>query len=615
MKLHYYIFKFIFPFIFLSFSCLFIAAQVQKKDSLNFKTDLTEKYNSFYDSLKSRADHKKFTRFLHHAIFTSAKTKSNRDDSLRNFSSFEGNIIGQIRIIRLDVFGPSIRDTSKKAKLWFEKAGNVMHTRSDLHNIRKNLLFKKGDVLHTQDIFENERLLRALPYIKDVRFFVKPDSADANKVNLILLTQDRFSIGISGDVFGWESAALELYNHNIFGIGHELSLRFVGHLTKVPYMGLETFYRINNLNGHFISLSAGYMNTYLNEGAMFDLNKEFLRISAKWGYGVSGYLLKRTNELPGEIHLKDSPVIGYFQASGWAGRNFQLSKGASPSQFTVSGQYIHRDFTGRPDPLPGGEQYYQNSDFFLLGLTWSKRTFVTGELIYGYGITEDIPKGFKNEWVIGYDNNEFGKRWYSHINISNANFLRQSPDYLYVSAGFSSYFKPGRLEQGLVEFTGSYISRLLSVNEERFREFVNINYKLGINRFETEKLLFERNNLIRGFESEEVLGKQRLNLTAETVYFQKRDFYRFNLAFFIFADLGIMQNENSWIFKGDYYSGLGIGLRLHNESLVLKTFQIRLAFYPNHPKDVSFIGFLINEQTRQRFYSFQPEPPSPRRFQ
>jgi hypothetical protein len=111
------------------------------------------------------------------------------------------------------------------------------------------------------------------------------------------------------------------------------------------------------------------------------------------------------------------------------------------------------------------------------------------------------------------------------------------------------------------------------------------------------------------------LGKQRLNLTAETVYFQKHDFYRFNLAFFIFADLGIMQNEKSWIFKGDYYSGLGIGLRLHNESLVLKTIQIRLTFYPYHPKDVSFIGFLINEQTRQKFYSFQPVPPSPRRFQ
>ena len=142
-----------------------------------------------------------------------------------------------------------------------------------------------------------------------------------------------------------------------------------------------------------------------------------------------------------------------------------------------------------------------------------------------------------------------------------------------------------------------------------------MNYRLGINRFQKEKLLFEKNNLIRGFESEEVTGKQRLSVTAESVYFQKRDFYRFNMAFFLFADMGIMQEENSWIFKGRYYSGLGLGLRLHNESLVLKTLQIRLSFYPNHPGDVGFVGFLINEQTRQRFWSFQPGAPAPRRFE
>jgi hypothetical protein len=76
-----------------------------------------------------------------------------------------------------------------------------------------------------------------------------------------------------------------------------------------------------------------------------------------------------------------------------------------------------------------------------------------------------------------------------------------------------------------------------------------------------------------------------------------------------------MQSENSWIFRGKYYSGLGIGLRLHNESMVFKTLQIRLSFYPNHPKDVGLVGFLLNEQTRQRFYTFQPGPPSPRRFE
>jgi len=588
-------------------------AQSQKVDSLRIQSDLTVRYNTFYDSLKSKADQNKFTRILHKALFSSGTKKA---DSLRNFEIYEGKTIGQIRIIRLNVFGPSVRDTARKAKLWYEKAGNLLHMRTDLHNLKKNLLFRKGDPFKVEEINDNERLLRALPFIRDARFFVEPDSVNQELVNITLLTQDRFSIGITGDVYGWESAALELYNRNIFGFGHELSARFVGHLTRQPYTGVETFYRINNLDGRFITLTAGYMNTYLTEGVMAVLNKDFLRVTSKWGYGLAGHFYERAHELPGERHLKKNPAIGYNQWSGWFGRNFRAGKEASPTRFTFSTQYIHLHFNHRPDPPPGSEQFFRNTDLYLAGITWSKRTFKTDELIYGYGITEDIPGGFRNEWVLGFDDNEAGKRYYSHLHLSNANILSPLSDsYLYLAGGFSSYFSSGKISQGLAEMNASYISRFLTSGNARFRQFLSVNYRLGLQRFEEEKLLFEKNNLIRGFESDEVFGKQRLSITAETVYFRKRDFYRFNLAFFLFADMGIMNSEKSWIFKGRYYSGMGIGMRLHNESLVLKTLQIRLAFYPNHPEDVGLVGFLLNEQTRQKYWSFQPEPPSPRRFE
>lgn len=600
------------PILFTFWACPAFA-QVAGKDSLKAKTDPTEKYNNFYDSLKSKAGHNKITKLLHQALFTSGIRKT---DSLRNLENFNGKTIGQIRIVRLEVFGPSVRDTTRKATFWYEKAGNMLHTRTDLHNLRRNLLFHKGDPFSAAVIHDNERILRALPFIRDVRFFVTTDTLDQEVVNLTLLTQDRFSIGITGDVTGWESAALELYNRNLFGFGHEMSARFVGHLTRQPYTGVETFYRVPNLGGRFITLTAGYMNTYLNEGAMSELNKNFLRISDKWGYGAKGYLFKRTQELPGEQHLKRNPSIGFFQWSTWAGRNFQTSKGLSPVQVTLSAQFIHLRFSDRPIPPPEISQFYRNTDLYLAGITWSKRTFKTDELIYGFGITEDIPGGFKNEWVAGFDNNEAGKRYYSHIFMSSASFLSpRSNSYLYLGGGLSGYFSSGKVSQGLAEMNFNFISRFLTRGNARFRQFLNMNYRLGLNRFETEKLLFEKNDLIRGFESEEVSGKQRLSISAETVYFRNRDFYRFNMAFFFFADLGILQEENSWIFKGKSYSGIGIGMRLHNESLVLKTLQVRLTFYPNHPKDVGLVGFLLNEQTRQKYWSFQPQPPSPRRFE
>lgn len=592
-----------------------VTAQIIVPDTVNLKKNNTERYDSFYDSLRTKAQQKKLTRFLHKALINNPKTGEKKSDSLSVHTSYQGKTIGTIKIIRLDVFGPSLRDTSLKATLWYEKAGNFIHTRSDLHNIRKNLLFRKGEALQSNELYENERLLRALPYIRDARFFVEPDTLVPGHVNVTLLIQDRFSIGVTGDVNGTKSAALEIYNHNIFGVGHQLSFRMVGHLTREPFMGVETFYKVSNISGRFISFNAGYMNTYLNEGAMVVLDKDFIRTSDPWGYGVAGYLFERTPHLPGELQTKASISIGFSQFSGWAGRNFQLGSGVPNSQLTLAGQAIYRHYSDRPVPLPDGQQYWYHTRMYLAGLTWSQRTFQPDELIYGYGITEDIPRGFKHELVVGFDNNEHNNRMYSHLHVSNGNLLGKKPGFLYVSAGAGGYLHSGMVSQGLIEISGKYISKLFEAGNARFRQFVNVDFKRGIHRFDNENLLFEKNNLIRGFESREVSGKQRLSLNMETVYFQRRDFYRFNMAFFIFGDLGLISQEASPVFSGHLYSGFGVGLRLHNESLVFKTIQVRFSVYPNHPGDVGPVGFLLNEHTRQTFYSFQPGPPSPRRFE
>lgn len=595
--------------------CENIDSQTVRPDSAGVGINLRNKSDSFYDSLRYRAERKKLTRYLHSVLIRNPKQEEKIREPEESKSPHEGKTIGNIGIVRLDIFGPSIRDTTRKARLWYEKAGNFIQTKSNLNNINKNILFKEGDPLVTTELYENERILRALPYIKDVRFCIVPDTVNENMVNILLITQDRFSFGVTGAVNGAASAALELYNRNIFGIGHELSTRFVGHLSKQPLMGIEAFYRINNLNGKFINCSAGYMNTYLNEGAMATLDKGFLRTSDIWGYGFSGYTYKRTYQFPEMEHSTFADPIGFNIWGGWAGRNFQAGRAEGGSQLTLSGHFLHRRFTDRP-PLPSdGGQFFYNNNFYLAGLTWSFREFTPDELIYGYGITEDIPRGFKYELIFGYDDNETGDRLFSQLSLSQGSLFPERLGYYYLSAGLGGYLRSGKVEQGLIEFTSDYISALFPARNPRFRQFIHINYNLGINRFEPEKLIFEKNDLIRGFNSREVSGKQRLNINLETVYFQRREFYRFNMAFFAFADVGVIGPEKSWITNGSYYSGLGIGMRLHNESMVFKTIQLRISFYPNHPEDVGPIGFLLNEHTRRRFYSFQPGPPAPAKFE
>jgi hypothetical protein len=87
------------------------------------------------------------------------------------------------------------------------------------------------------------------------------------------------------------------------------------------------------------------------------------------------------------------------------------------------------------------------------------------------------------------------------------------------------------------------------------------------------------------------------------------------MALFMFTDLGIIGSNQELIFAQEYYSGIGAGIRLHNESLVFKTFQLRLSFYPFHPSDMNFVQFVLNEQSKRQFYSFEPTQPQPLRFE
>jgi hypothetical protein len=236
-------------------------------------------------------------------------------------------------------------------------------------------------------------------------------------------------------------------------------------------------------------------------------------------------------------------------------------------------------------------------------------------LVYSYGITEDVPKGYLHELVFGYDHNEFGDRWYSHAFFSSGNLFKKSPFYFYSSFGIGSFWKSTGFEQGIIDFKINYISDLFKVWNAQSRQFIKLDYTFGINRFDIENLYLGNTNGIRGFSNKTGVGKQRLTLNFENVFFQRKSILNFQTALFSFLDLGIIGDTKSIIFKQNFYSGVGIGLRIRNENLVFKTIQIRLAYYPNHPSEVNSIGVLIDGVTKTRFYTFQPRGPEPLRFE
>jgi len=594
------------------------------EDSFMPKSDSTLIYpikkntRQFYDSLQIKASRHKVTSWIYGSMICSTNdTASNELQSYEYYKSFANKIIGKITIKSLDVFGPSFNDTTKKTNFWLEKLGNKLHSRSNPYVISKNLWIKEGDKLDPYLLMDNERLLRSMPYLKDVRVLITPRPIDNNIVDILILTQDVFSFGVSGGVGNIHKGSIGIYDKNILGVGQEIGTKIVGHTDESPHIGFESFYAINNIMGRFIDFSASYANTYLHEEYSISFQRDFLRPQSVYAGGLTALRSLRSQKIILDNYVQSIEQLNYTFLDGWYGRRINLGINTSDKRFqmTLAGRVRYISFLNRPPADEQGNQFFANSTLYLGGLSFSERSYKRDRLVYSYGLTEDIPKGYLHELVFGFEQNEFQNRWYSHIFLSTGNMFKNKPYYLYTSLGAGSYFNHSGLTQGIIDFKLNFISQLFTIWNVQARQFIKMNYTMGINRYDIENLLLANNGGIRGFGSRIGKGQQRLSMNIENVFFHKRSILNFQSALFSFFDVGIIGPADQSIFKQSYYAGVGVGLRVRNENLVFKTIQLRLAFYPNHPSDVNPVGFILNGVSKSQFYNFQPKGPEPFRFE
>ncbi|MGE5395770.1 MAG: hypothetical protein ACM3P1_13590 [Candidatus Saccharibacteria bacterium] len=590
---------------------------VLKRDTISADS-IKKNTEIFYDSLAIKANRHKVTKWLYdYMINTTNDTINKGIVSYEYYNAYKNKIIGTITIKSLDVFGPDFNDTAKVAHLWIERTANKLHTNSNLNVIRKNVWLREGATIDPNLLMDNERFLRSLPYLKDVRFILTPRPGNKKVVDILILTKDVFSLGLTGSVSNIHHGQIGISDKNVLGIGHEVGVTFYAHSVKKPNLGFETFYALNNLKGNFVNFSAGYANNYIRNEFFFSFERDFLRPQTVYAGGLTAIKSYRSNFLIFDPNVVTTNALNYKLFDIWYGRRLNLPFTPRDSRFqlTAAGRVRYISFKERPAPDKQNHQFFANSTLYLGSISFSQRSYVRDYRIYSYGIVEDIPKGYLHEIVFGYDKNEFGNRGYAHIFLSSGNLFKQKPYYFYSSLGLGSFFKTSGLEQGLLDSKINFISPLFKIWNVQTRQFIRLNYTLGIQRFEMEDLLLRNSIGIRGFGSRIANGKQRITLNVENVFFYKKAILNFQTALFYFLDVGIVGPANKSIFNEDYFAGVGVGLRIRNENLIFKTLQIRLSLYPNHPSDVHAFGFIIDELSKSRFYSFQPRGPEPLKFE
>lgn len=328
-----------------------------------------------------------------------------------------------------------------------------------------------------------------------------------------------------------------------------------------------------------------------------------------WGFGFTADRTYRREEM---TRTDTSHYIERFFLGGWGGRSWCLNWRNGTNVY-VTASLDRERYLQRPEVSETLNPYYHHSTQFLVGFGFSRRNYFQGNMIYGFGRTEDIPYGFRFEVVGGRQwEEELGGRDYWGVRGYWGNLIRNS--YLEASLAFGSYFTRNyRLQQSVATGHIKYFTPLLRVRTSYIRQFGTLSATMGFHRLEGEREALRYDNRwgrgIRGLSADwRMTGYNRLTIGSETVVFTPLFLYHFRFAFFLCGDVGWLGYDNN-LFRNRFTGAIGAGVRIRNERLIFNNVEIRFGYAFNRPPDVGYRTFSISSEPDFKEIDFAPEKP------
>jgi hypothetical protein len=564
----------------------------------------------------SKRVRKPLIRELQDLIINSHNKKGYKDKqpSESSFLLYNNSIIKSIRFKQVNVFGQSVTDTLGTATNWLERLGNELHFNTNKRILMNSLLIKTGEPLDALALADNERYIRELPYIEDVRILVYPDTPNADTVDVIIVVKDVWPIGFGLSISDINSGEFGIWNKSIFGFGHENQHNIFWNFDKKPLLGYEGIYKISNISGSFIAGDFRYMKKDVTESYRISLQRKFFTPNIKYAGGVIvEYKDTRASIELLDTILEDEPVQ-YNLYDLWLGRAFMIPNAGnlltnSRTNIMLAGKILRKTYYTKPATTESSMYEFHDKTIVLGTAALTRQGYFRSNLIYSFGRTEDIPFGLMLQVIAGMEFGDFHNRPYLGSRISHGTYLWKL-GYLYNRIEIGGFYFSNAFEQGVLGITSKYFTHIIRTGRFKYRIFANVNYKIGIRRFDDEFISIENKNGIPGLRSDLLKGAQKLTLNMEMNAFTPYYFYGFRFVFFGSVDLGLIGPDNKMIFSNNLYSGIGIGVRLRNERLVFNTFQIKLSYYPVSPSDAKREYINISGETKLRpdyFYISEPK--------
>lgn len=573
------------------------ATRLVSLDSLNLES--VERNRRLYDSLAVKSGRHRVSKLLYDLFVTEpvsqAEIAGKAIDESKRFARYEGKTIGTIDLVRNNVF----RENGN----WFQRAGNKIHITTRERIIRRDILFDSGDKIDPNLMVRNEQILKSRPYISNATILLTPDPQDSTVVNISVVTRDSWTISLDADLSSDGETMLGVYDANIFGTGNRLEVQTNFNRQSFDYGGNVVLFEMPNMFGSFFQLDLAAGRTFDNSEATLSIVKEFIK-PTDYELGASFNRIKSDKTLIDEdIAIKVRDL--HFDL--WAGVSHLIPK--IESSIYLSGSYGLGRFPLRPDVTRTMNPIFHNYDNLLVGIGLYREKFMTTNLVYGFGSKEYIAVGYKAEIVSGYTWGEFENSTYLGLSWRSGHFTKIG----YFSGGLTlgSHINShsGAWNRSAVDFDLRWFSNLYRVHKCHVRQFTALNYTHGWNRYQgnDESIDFSGSNALRMLD-DNAYGINRMVWNNETVVFTPWQPLGFRIAFVGFVDIGLIGRDHN-MFKNQFFSTIGVGVRIKNERLIFKTITLRFGVALGKGGLIDSDYYQLTNSAVIRQFRYQPTRP------
>lgn len=556
------------------------------------------------DSIEARFGRSRWTGWLTDFIFVGRSQSDSADvmivtdvQSEDQYVSYGGRFIRRIDIAQLPVF-----NTETAVPGGLLGIGDVLHVDTRKRIIRKYLLMKEGTPLDPYILADTERILRSTPFIQDATIVVIPVEESADSVDLLVVTQDMWSIGLAGSIRGVGNYKVKLFERNFLGLGQLLEAEFDVDDERSQELNFTGLYHIDNVLGSFADVELKYVDSHIETRPQATLSRPFRTTEIRYGGALN---LARVEE-------KDTAAVvvrSYDYQDLWVGRAFRWGDagpgGSKRAQFTVSGRIGNRNYVRREPVDAASDRALHSGTLFLGSLSLNLAEYRKALLLRSYGTTDDIGTGYLVDVTGGYEDGEFNDRWYAGGRLSSGSLgdLLGFHAWLFEAGTF---LQRDDFQDGALRFNLSGFSKLSRPARYRYRLFYGVDYLTGFDRQSAGRLRL----IVPGLRTE-LEDVERVSLGLEGVAFTPWRALGFRFALFGALNVGTVGPQTDSFIHGKYYSSFGLGLRFHSDRLVFGAYEIRLVYVPRIPPGGSASEFDFATVRAVHGGDFTPQPPAP----